>query len=205
MLVKNILGQRFSRLTVISWAGKGKYGHALLHCRCDCGQIKIIFATNLLRGETRSCGCLQIQNTRLRFRTHGMSGRNKTRAYESWQQMKRRCQNPKNKSFRNYGARGIKICPEWEIFENFYRDMGDRPPKHSLDRKDNNGPYSPENCRWATCHEQNSNKRTNRMLSFNGMTFTMKEWSRQIGIKYTTLHMRLTQYGWSVEKALTEP
>ena len=117
--------------------------------------------------------------------------------------MAKRCNNPKDKRYKNYGGRGIKVCDRWHKFENFYADMGDKPMGMSIDRINNNGNYAPENCRWATPFEQANNTVKNRKIIFKGKTLTVAQWSRELGIKRTTLSGRLNNYGWSTEKALT--
>lgn len=130
--------------------------------------------------------------------THGMS-RDKT--YFCWQGMKNRCKNKNDVNYKNWGGRGIKICDEWMKFENFYRDMCDRPEGKTLDRIDNNKGYCKENCRWATPKEQLNNKRNNRLLTFNGRTMTVSQWSRNLNIPKTTIFTRL-QRGWDINRAL---
>jgi hypothetical protein len=134
--------------------------------------------------------------------THRLS---KTREYEAWRQMRSRCSNPKHQGFANYGGRGITVAPEWESFERFYADMGPRPgPEYSLDRIDNDGPYAPGNCRWATKVVQGNNRRTCTLLAHHGRTLTLVEWAREVGISSATILARFRK-GWSVEKALTTP
>jgi hypothetical protein len=118
--------------------------------------------------------------------------------------MKRRCLDPKNAGWKNYGGRGIGVCKRWQrSFDEFLKDMGPRPsPKHSLDRINNNGSYRPANCRWATSIEQARNKYNTRLLTYAGRSLTIKEWAAEIGIKPLTLMQRV-QNGWSVERALT--
>lgn len=123
----------------------------------------------------------------------------------TWQQMRRRCQNPTHPRYADYGGRGIGVCERWASFENFLADMGRRPsPTHTLDRINNDGNYEPSNCRWATKREQTLNSRHARMIEFNGRTQCMTDWAAEIGLKTTTLWQRLN-LGWPVERALTEP
>jgi hypothetical protein len=124
--------------------------------------------------------------------------------HSSWRSMIRRCSEPKNKDWAEYGGRGIKVCERWLDFETFLADMGSRPDGTSLDRIDNNGNYEPGNCRWATIIEQARNRRTNKIVEWNGIALGLCEWSVRLNIRSRTINARLTR-GWSVERALTTP
>ena len=131
--------------------------------------------------------------------THGKSN---TKEWWAWVLMRRRCMYEKATSFPTYGARGITVDPNWLVFENFFADMGKRPsPQHSLDRVDNDGPYTKTNCRWATKKEQARNRRSNRLIEYGGVTRTLAEWGEVTGIARDTIAYRL-RAGWSIEKAL---
>jgi len=134
-------------------------------------------------------------------KSHGM---NKTPIYEIWCGMIKRCSNKNSNSYHNYGGRGISVCDEWLKFDNFYRDMGDRPENASIDRINMNGNYEPGNCRWATRKEQSRNTRSNNLVEFNGETKCLTEWAEQVGVKVATLWNRLNS-GWDIDKALTTP
>ena len=124
--------------------------------------------------------------------------------YHTWRCMRGRCKNPKSRLFSAYGGRGIYVCERWNDFDMFYADMGPRPSSsHSLDRIDNDGPYSPENCRWATHYQQSNNRRSSVLLTFRGKTQSIRQWSRETGINHSTIQRRLKRLKWSVEKALT--
>ena len=126
------------------------------------------------------------------------------RLTEVWQAMIQRCINPKNKSYSSYGGRDIAVCDRWRnSFEAFRGDMGECPPGHSLDRIDNDGNYDPDNCRWATPPIQNRNQRSNKLLTHNGVTKTITDWAKDLGLNRSSLYDRL-EAGWPIERALTE-
>jgi hypothetical protein len=132
--------------------------------------------------------------------THGKS---RTKEYRTWSNMMTRCNNENYKDFKNYGGRGISVCERWVKFINFYEDMGGQKRGMTLDRIDCDKNYSLENCKWSTMKEQENNRTNNHRVTFKGETKTLMQWSESLGIKYSTLGMRLLTYGWSVEKALT--
>lgn len=124
--------------------------------------------------------------------------------YRIWIALRNRCTNPKNKLFCYYGARGITVSPEWNTFEIFLADMGPRPsPRHSIDRKNVNGPYAADNCYWATPREQANNRRTNRYIEYNGQYLRLIQWAEKLGIDRKTLHWRLAN--WNMDRALNAP
>lgn len=164
-------------------------------CRCSCGKQIVADHCRLLRGEKKSCGCLQ--------KKHGGC---RLPEYRIWCHAIRRCHDPRDAAFPRYGGRGIVVCQRWRTnFANFLADLGSRPStKHTLDRIDNDGPYSPENCRWATQKQQARNTRRNIVLTFQGKTQCLSAWAEEIGIRVGTLWNRI-KVGYSVEEALMRP
>ena len=132
-------------------------------------------------------------------------GKCNTRIYYIWKAMISRCYNVNAQRYSDYGGRGIVVAPEWHSFARFYSDMGDRPSGMSLDRKDNDGRYSPFNCRWATPKEQAGNKRTTQIsILCDGHTLSVSEWADKSGIAESTIRARLAR-GWSDEEAVSIP
>lgn len=197
-----LLGKRFGRLLVIGLSHATSNG-LVWTCRCDCGNTKIIQTRQLSQGKTRSCGCLRRELTK---RKHTLHGKSNTPEFRIWAGMLTRCCNPKSTHFDRYGGRGIKVCDRWrDSFAAFLADLGTRPtPRHSLDRTNNDGDYSPENCRWATSKEQCSNQSTNRRISAFGEVKHLAEWAREKGVHVTTIASRLKR-GLTLEEAVTIP
>jgi hypothetical protein len=132
-------------------------------------------------------------------------GRQSHPLFQTWRSMVRRCHDPKFRHYKNYGARGIRVCDVWRrSFWQFVTDVGQRPAGRSLDREDNNGPYSPGNVKWATREEQGRNTRFNRLLTVNGVTKTLQEWSNETGRPKSTLFNRIRR-GWTGEEAVLTP
>lgn len=171
-------------------------------CLCSCGEIRFVALGDLLSGKTKSCGCLTRDSIGERSSTHRKSH---TKIYMIWTSMKARCLNPKNKSYKNYGDRGISVCESWiNSFECFEKDMGQRPsPTHSIERIDNNLGYCKKNCKWATPKEQMNNIRKNVFLTYNGKTLSAFEWSKITGFS-TDIIRRRKKLGWSDEKTLSK-
>lgn len=199
-------GQKIGRLLVLDDMGNNKRGSSLWKCKCDCGNEYIGIGTLLTTGHTQSCGCLHKEGLSMRATTHGHTkGSQKSKTYRSWRDMKRRCTDKKDSHYHLYGGRGIVVCERWlRSFELFLDDMGECPDGLSLDRIDNNGNYEPGNCRWADYETQCNNKRTNRLLEYNGLILTMKQWAIRIGIHYDALRARLDR-GWPIDLAITTP
>lgn len=167
-------------------------------CICTCGSEKVAVLAELRRGRTTSCGCVQRERSQAANTLHGMRG---SPEYESWKGMRARCNNHKHPQYVDYGGRGIYVCAEWDVFPAFLEDMGPRPSDMTLDREDNNGPYAPWNCRWATRFTQARNRRDNRRITFAGRTLVLTDWALEFGISPDTLADRLAA-GWSLAAAM---
>jgi hypothetical protein len=194
---KHEVGKRYGSWLVVEDLGHEE-GRSWVLCRCDCGNAAKIAATTLRSGKTQRC--MRCRNARIP--RHGGWG---TPEYTTWTAMRARCRNPNRRVFRLYGGRGITVCERWDDYAAFIEDMGPRPSdKHTLERIDNDGGYSPENCRWALSAEQQSNKRTNRWIEFEGERRTLEQWALRLGIDPHALSSRIA-HGWPLERALTAP
>lgn len=203
MRLIDMTSRTFGRLTVIERAGSAPNGRVRWKCRCECGNTRLVPANNLQSGNTTSCGCWNRENAINKATTHGLSN---TTEYYVWCSMIQRCEDPNCKSYPNYGGRGISVCERWRThFPLFLADLGRRPtPWHTLERRDNDADYEPNNCCWATRNEQNNNQRKTLLLCWRGQRHTIREWSDKIPMSYHALRHRIQQ-GWSVHRALTQP
>lgn len=197
-------GDKFGRLTTIKIIDF-RHKNQVWQCKCDCGNICEVNKAHLGK-DTKSCGCLARE---IQSKLKTKHGKTKTKEFQVLNWMKSRCYNPNNKRYSDYGGRGIKICDRWmdkeKGFENFLEDMGKRPTdKHSIDRINVNGDYTPENCRWATIDIQVSNKRNNILITYKEKTATVAEWSRITGIHRVILESRFHK-GWEHSKIIETP
>lgn len=194
----DLTGQSFGKLLVVSFSYRNpKTYKRYWNCACQCGTSIEVDGSHLVAGHTKSCGCILTK--------HGNARRgSETPEYRAWLSAKVRTGDINHPSYRTHGGRGITMCDRWEnSFENFLEDMGTKPSqKHSLDRIDNNKGYSKENCRWATIYQQARNKRSTRIICFNGVKKSLPEWSEEYGIMSERIRQRLKS-GWSIEKSLT--
>lgn len=159
---KDLVGQKFGRMTVLAFSHLNKNRMAAWECKCDCGNTKVVVGKFLRSGETQSCGCFgkeqRAKANSKRKLIHGQTIGKNSRTYRIWANMVSRCTNPKFDSFPWYGGRGISVCQEWRTFSTFLNDMGIAPEGLTIDRINVNGNYCKQNCRWATWLEQASNK-----------------------------------------------
>lgn len=199
---KNLLGKKFTRLTVVAEVGRSNAGKVLWLCVCECGGETTTTTSALNSGNTLSCGCFQRERTSEAATTHGQS---RTLLYGVWKGIIKRCYKQSEPNYPRYGGRGITVCPEWrESFQAFERDMGaGYAPGLSIERCDNDGPYAPWNCRWATDEEQRRNTRRNVWLEFQGVRMVAADWADALGMPQPRLKARLDR-GWPVHRALTE-
>ncbi len=199
---QDLTGKPYGRWTVLGYAGWVRGGYRFW-CQCSCGSSpKLIRSALLKNGHSTSCGCFRAELSRKQLTVHGGCG---TKEYGVWRTMLNRCRDPKNERFSYYGGRGVVVCDRWLDFVNFLADMGPRPSAaHQLDRfPDNDGPYAPDNVRWATRKEQGRNKRNNRLMTSGGETLPLSAWAERLHVAQGTIRNRLRR-GWSEERTLTE-
>lgn len=198
----NDIGKKFGRLVCVGYgpvyiAPSGKT-HRTLRCVCDCGGEKTALAASIRASRTASCGCAYAN----RPTKHGRATRSQRGGtYNSWAQMRSRCNNKNVPEFKHYGGRGIKVCDRWASFELFLADMGERPPGTSIDRLDVNGDYRQDNCRWATRREQSLNTTRSRRIAASGIEMTLSEWAEATGLTPNCIRSRIKR-GWTPEQAV---
>ena len=199
------VGDKQGYLTVIGKEERHlwKYAQTTWLCVCDCGSKVSVGNGNLKSGSTVSCGCQKGALNGHAHRTHGLT---KTPEYKAWQSMHQRVLNRNCRNYKNYGERGIRTSDEWVSFEQFLLDMGPKPSSlHSLDRIDNEGPYSKENCRWSTAKEQSRNRRVTVFITVEGQERPAAEWCEIYGVTYSTYTSRVHALGWDKVRAVTTP
>lgn len=201
----DLTGVKFGRLVALRrHAHSDKSGRIRWECECDCGNKTIVLSSLLMAGQVKSCRCFMREDAGNRHRRHGMTG---TPEYRAWSAMKKRCNNAEDKMYHRYGGRGISVCYKWLAFSSFFSDMGERPSSlHSLERKNSDGNYEPENCIWATRKEQSRNRPSfHRYVTYKGQTvqFAVALEMADNKVKRETARNRLNA-GWSVEDALEQ-
>lgn len=199
-----IAGMRFGRLTVISRVGSDRKRQSTWLAACDCGATKIVAAVYLRNGEVKSCGCLVRESSSANGKARKRHGFHGTSTYRIWSGMMTRCFNENDHAFQLYGGRGIRVCDKWRKFDGFLADMGARPAGKSIDRIDNDRGYEPGNCRWATAVQQQNNRSNNRILTFQGLSLSIADWARRVGLPRKVLQGRIVS-GWDASRAITTP
>lgn len=195
-------GQKFGRLTAIKFYGHNTSNKRTWLCKCECGNKIVAIGSNLVNGNTKSCGCLKAEEQSKRFKTHGHTiGRKISPTYHSWSGMIARCKNINHSSYYLYGALGISVCERWLNFENFLADMGEKPKGTSIDRIDSSKGYFKDNCRWATDSQQALNKKCIPKITYCGISKPYKEWADFLQISSANIRARL-RLGWSLDEAL---
>lgn len=191
-------GEKYGRLTAVEFF-ENRNGRRIWKFLCDCGKTALINHAHVKIGHTKSCGCLNVEATKKANTTHGMR---KTSTYRIWSNMKYRCLKEKSTHYKDYGGRGIKVCGKWLKFEGFLEDMGEKPEGLTLDRIDNDGDYTAENCQWATKTQQANNCRSNLFIEYLGEKKTIAQVATLTGIKYATLRKRIVELGWDINKTI---
>jgi hypothetical protein len=203
------IGTKFNKWTVIEQLDDRKNGYIIYRVKCSCGYIGEFNGTYLRSEKSKYCrSCSSKKRVpkgkKNKFYRHGsaMYSSPLRPTYSIWLMMKQRCQNPKNRHFYNYGARGIKVCDNWQSFEGFFKDMGKKPEGLSLERIDNDGNYCKENCKWATRLEQNNNRRDNTTFIIEGKKVTRTQIQNKLGWTRSMYRRRCEKYGsdWIVEQ-----
>ena len=191
--MNDISGEKFGRLTAIKPCGKNKWKNIMWLCKCDCGKEHMATEGKLKQGKVRSCGCLAKEMHIKQLETHGLTTGGKPRTFIIWNGMKARCLNPKNDSYKSYGARGIKICDEWMKFENFHNwaIANGYNDNLSLDRIDNDDDYKPSNCQWVTPSENYKKQRKARYITIDGVTLNVSDWCKYLKVSRYTAYKYL--------------
>lgn len=185
--IEVVPGKKYGSFKAIKYSHNDSKGTNFWEFKCDCGKTYIRCAYDITHGRTKQCQSCS-------SRKHGETD---TKLYIIWRSMKSRCNNPKNISYKNYGGKGIKVCEDWNTYEQFRADMGLPPSdKHSLDRIDNSGNYCKENCKWATKKEQSNNRRSNtNYVNFHGKKITLGEFADIMKVDYKSLYYAYKKYG----------
>lgn len=205
----DLTGKTFGMWTVLghSHIDDNKAHYWLCRCSCPNQTEKSVLGGSLKNGQSTNCGCDREKKIIASRLKHGhYVGDKASKTYSSWQAMKGRCLNPDDKDYPNYGGRGITIHEPWiESFETFLADMGECPPKHTIDRISVEGNYTPENTQWANVITQNRNKRTSLYITYKGETRHLKEWCELLNLPYSRTVSRISKFGYTPEEAFELP
>lgn len=189
----NVIGQTFGHLTAVADSERTRGGRRMVECICSCGSTIAVEPRDLRRGHAKSCGCQRRVAVGRASAARVRHGQTASPEHNSWVKMRARCYNAKNRKYADYGGRGITVSDAWRgSFEQFLADMGPKPfPEASLDRIDVDGPYSAENCRWASAKVQSRNKRNHRLVEHDGRTMPLSEACELAGVNYRSAMYRL--------------
>jgi len=196
VIMKDRSNTKLGMITITGIHGRNKGGDIIWNAVCECGRKITPSESNLRRKSKlpKSCGCAKVK--------HGL---HKSRAYEIWHGIMKRCYNESAISYKNYGGRGIRVCDRWHDINKFIEDMGDCESGLQIERIDNNGNYEPLNCAWATPKQQARNRRSNLLVEFRGKTKPLIVWCDELQLKYSTVRARLKVLGWSSDRAFSTP
>jgi len=208
--LRYLTGTRVGRLSVVGRADDLVQSNGRKRtrwvCSCDCGELLEVLSDNLMKGHTKSCGCLRVDSCAHVGSTNSTHRQTRSKEWWAWTSARQRCINPRSHAYKGYGGRGIKVCPRWvNSFENFYADMGSAPDGMTLERVDVNRDYSPENCVWATQKDQARNKRVTVRVDYLGVTQPLCELAEAHGITRDQAYDRFCRQGWTLERTLNTP
>jgi hypothetical protein len=211
--ITNFIGTKHNRLTILKEVEPILYKKGIARrvlCKCDCGEEKVIDFNSIRTSKSKSCGCLSKETSTKLHTTHGLamlSAGVRHPDYSIWIKMKSRCLNSNDKSYNNYGGRGIKVCKAWqESFVSFIDDMGWRPNnKYSIERIDYNKDYCPENCKWILKSEQTKNCRRVKLIAYNGKEHCLTDLCKLLNLPYSTMRHRVYDLGIPFEEAIKYP
>lgn len=198
--VVDLAGRTIGKWSVLERGPNDRHSQARWYCKCECGEVHLVCSGNLRKGtslQCRSCGLTK----------HGEYRGGKSVEAQTLEDIIQRCTNPDNEWYPEYGGRGVTVCDRWRGehgITNFIADMGRRPDGLTIDRIDTNGPYSPDNCRWASRSEQQRNRRCNKLITAFGKTQCLAAWAEETGLRFGLIYWRLSA-GWSPERAVSEP
>jgi len=197
----DLSGVKFNLLSVVKKLYTDKNRKAVWLCKCDCGKLTTATSSQLKKGAKKSCGCLKNRGTP----KHSKSG---SKEEKSYYHMRGRCYLKTDQAYNRYGGRGITVCDRWlgkDGFIHFLEDMGDMPKGYQLERMNNEGNYSPDNCCWATRGEQCRNRRSNKSIIINKEDRCLKEWTDLFRLNYNLVQIRLSSLNWPPAMSLFFP